>query len=114
MRGDGILIIRINASTITSVDDTAHRRHSYNSQAMLVLKTPYPPKANTRTSPQAYVMIITTQSNIPDSEFEYSPRCEIPAAPCRVTLSIRFFRVTYSWPLCAIMTSSIKPEVYTI
>ena len=45
---------------------------------------------------------------------EYLLQCQICAAPRCVTFSIRLFRVTYSWALCANMTFSVKPEVANI
>ena len=43
-----------------------------------------------------------------------APRCQIRAATCWVSLSIRLFRVAYSWPLCANMRPFINPEVHKV
>ena len=47
-------------------------------------------------------------------QFDYMLRCQIRAAPSSHSEYIHLFCVAYSWPLCANMTSSTKPEVHEV
>jgi len=48
-----------------------------------------------------------------ESVWVHTPRCQVRAAPVD-SVRIRLFRVAYSWPPYANVTSSIKPEVHNV